>query len=192
MILTAKLLNPNPVGQVLSFLSDTATGLEFIPGSDKIPTPFHSGACFEFSTLTSESIPMPSENPYEAPTAQDPASGSANREHLRNVARAQKRVLLAVLAYLAVVGGNIFLQSVLDAGIVILIAAVCVFLFGAVSIDQLAALFHGTGVAVLYVLGMLVPCLGLLLLLLISQKATTLLQENGIKVGLLGANTSSI
>lgn len=135
---------------------------------------------------------MSSENPYEAPASWEPSSGSTDREHLRKVARAQKQVLLAVLAYLAVIGVNIFLQSIPELRMALTIAAVCVFLFGAVSVYRMAALFRGKGVAVIYVLGMLVPCLGMLLLLSISQKATTLLQENGIKVGLLGADVNAI
>lgn len=135
---------------------------------------------------------MSSENPYEAPASQEPVTESTNREHLRNVAKAQKRVLLAVLAYLAVLAANIFLQAMPELRMVLPIAVVCVFLFGAVAVYRLAALFRGKVVAVLYVVGMLVPCLGLLLLLSISQQATTLLQKNGVKVGLLGADVNSI
>ena len=38
----------------------------------------------------------------------------------------------------------------------------------------------------------LVPCLGLLLLLLINEKATRVLRQNGIRVGLLGADPSQL
>ena len=47
-------------------------------------------------------------------------------------------------------------------------------------------------VAIIYVLGLLVPLLGLLLLLSVSGKATKELRSAGIKVGLLGANPNAI
>jgi hypothetical protein len=37
-----------------------------------------------------------------------------------------------------------------------------------------------------------VPCLGLVMLLLVNGKATNILKENGVKVGLLGADLSRI
>ena len=37
-----------------------------------------------------------------------------------------------------------------------------------------------------------IPCVGLLALLAVNGKATTVLRSNGIKVGLLGADLSKI
>jgi hypothetical protein len=37
-----------------------------------------------------------------------------------------------------------------------------------------------------------VPCFGLLLLLIVNQKATSILQQNGIRVGLMGADMSQL
>jgi len=38
----------------------------------------------------------------------------------------------------------------------------------------------------------LIPCIGLIVLLVVNGKATGILKQNGIKVGLLGANLSQI
>jgi hypothetical protein len=39
---------------------------------------------------------------------------------------------------------------------------------------------------------MIVPCISLITLLVVNQKATTYLQQHGVKVGLLGASPNSI
>jgi len=39
---------------------------------------------------------------------------------------------------------------------------------------------------------MIVPCISLIVLLVINQKATSYLQQNGVRVGFFGANPNSI
>ena len=73
------------------------------------------------------------------------------------------------------------------AGVLLGIIVLVVVGFGAISVYRLAALFRGEVIAIVYVLGLLTPILGLILLISIRQKATTILQQNGIKVGLLAA-----
>ncbi|MBC7967314.1 MAG: hypothetical protein H7Z17_15470 [Fuerstia sp.] len=65
-------------------------------------------------------------------------------------------------------------------------------LTGAVFAFLLAMKTHGTGQGILLGILCLVPCVGLLVLLIINSKATSVLKANGIKVGLLGADLSSI
>ncbi|MDA7915595.1 hypothetical protein N9B98_04955 [bacterium] len=57
---------------------------------------------------------------------------------------------------------------------------------------MLATQIYGTGVAILMGVLAIVPCVGLLPLLIINGKATSILRSNSIKVGLFGANISSI
>ncbi|QDS94879.1 hypothetical protein FF011L_36610 [Roseimaritima multifibrata] len=78
------------------------------------------------------------------------------------------------------------------AALITLVAVLAVLVYGMVSVFWLASLFRGKVVAVLYVLGLFVPLLGLVILIVISSKATTILRANGIKVGLLGANPKTI
>jgi uncharacterized membrane protein (GlpM family) len=54
----------------------------------------------------------------------------------------------------------------------------------------LASKLYNTGMGIILGLLTLVPCLGLIILLMVNQKATTLLQENGYEVGLLGAKAT--
>ena len=126
---------------------------------------------------------------------QDSAAAETQRR-LRDVASAQRQVSLAVLFYLCMVPVNVILSIMSEgaawAGIVFGVVALCVLGFGAVSIFKLAALFRGKAVAIIYVLGFLIPLLGLLLLVSINHKATKLLKGNGIKVGFLGADPKSV
>ncbi len=65
-------------------------------------------------------------------------------------------------------------------------------LLGVVSVFSLASIFRGRVVAVIYVIGQIVPLLGLLLLLSINGKATKELRAAGIRVGIMGANPDSV
>ena len=139
---------------------------------------------------------MATGNPYASPTATATVAPHTDRERLRRIATAQRLTNLAVLFYLCLIPANIALSTVVDrapwAAVVFAAVAISVLIFGAISVYGLAAQFRGKAVAVIYVLGLLVPLLGLILLVTISSKATTILKENGIKVGLLGANPTAI
>ena len=60
------------------------------------------------------------------------------------------------------------------------------------AIYVLAKEFHSTFVAVLYALTMIAPCLSLVMLFVINQKATSFLRMRGIKVGFMGADPENI
>lgn len=140
---------------------------------------------------------MATHNPYAPPGVREVTlAPSTDRSELRKIATAQRQVNIAALLYLLLVPGNIGLSNVTDGApwtrIVIGVMALSVFTFGAVSVYKLAAIFRGKIVAVVHAIGLLVPLLGLLLLLSNSQQATKILRENGIRVGLLGANPNSI
>lgn len=146
---------------------------------------------------------MSTENPYTA-TATDPSTiqqsnvnnTNSNRDRLRRIASAQRGVNFAVLAYLVMIAANITLSSMAGdaawAGAVFGVSALAVLAYAAVAVYRLASIFRGRIVAVIYVLGMLVPLLGLILLFSISSKASTILQEHGVKVGFLGANPATV
>jgi len=142
---------------------------------------------------------MDTANPYSSPTTESAAPVAqlgSDRERLRRIATAQRQTNLAVLLQFLLFPASIGVSAVAGdapwAGFVIGIVALCVVVYGAVAVFRLASVFRGKVVAVIYVLGLLVPLLGLLLLLSISSKATTILQEHGIHVGLLVADPSVI
>ena len=131
-------------------------------------------------------------NPFEAPQSDSRAIGvlSGTREDLRSVARYQKGVIVCILIYLLAFMGQFALPP--EARLVLGIGVMCVGLTGAVFAFLLAMKTHGTGQGILLGILCLIPCVGLLVLHLINSKATSVLKQNGIRVGLLGADLKSI
>jgi len=132
-----------------------------------------------------------SSNPYQSPQASPSAVGvlSGSREDLRSVAKFQKGILVCILIYLAVIGQLALPPDIRPLiGIAVLIAGIV----GAVFVFLLAIKVYGTGLGILLGVLSLVPCVGLIVLLIVNGKATGVLKQNGIKVGLLGANLSEI
>ena len=65
------------------------------------------------------------------------------------------------------------------------------FVFWCMKVYKLAEALQA-GPAFLWVLGMFVPCLSFILVLVLSQKAGNFLKANGVKVGFLGADSSTL
>jgi hypothetical protein len=134
------------------------------------------------------------ENPYRSP--ETPLAGpvvgvlSGSREDLRAVAKYQRGLLICVLINIIslvlpyILPPNLLLAAQICVGIAGLVGLVFVFL--------LSTKVYGIGAGILLGILTLVPCLGLIVLLIINQKATTVLRQNGIKVGLLGADPKTI
>ena len=118
------------------------------------------------------------------------ASGPDPREYLREVARRQRMIMLCILAYIIlvvcqfVVPGPVRLILALLAFGVSVTAAVFVFL--------LAIKLYGTGAGIVLGILTLIPLIGLIVLLIVNGKATKILREHNISVGLLGADPSRI
>ena len=131
-------------------------------------------------------------NPFEAPATNSRVVGivSGSREDLLKVAKYQKGILVCILVYILAVAGQFALPPQIRplVGLGVLVVG----LIAAVFTIRLAMKTHGTVLGIILGLLCLVPILGLLILLLVNQKATTVLQLNGIKVGLLGADLSSL
>jgi hypothetical protein len=132
------------------------------------------------------------ENPYQAPQATSTAVGvlSGTRDDLRSVAKCQKGILVCILIYLVAVFGQFALPPEIRplVGFSVLIVG----LVGAVFVFMLAIKVYGTGIGIVLGVLSLVPLIGLIVLLVVNGKATGILKQNGIKVGLLGADTSAI
>jgi len=132
------------------------------------------------------------ENPYESPRADMQVIGvlSGNRDDLRSVAKYQKGILICILIYLIAIISQFAvpaeIQLIVRLGIVIVGLAATVFVF------LLSIKVYGTGVGVLLGILTLIPLIGLIVLLVVNGKATGILRQNGIKVGLLGANLTEI
>ena len=138
-------------------------------------------------------------NPYQSPEAPSSStlpdfSGGNTREFLREVARRQRLVLLAV-------GLNIIfnvLAMALNTGenpllaIGVAVVALGIVAFSMFAMFQLANRVYGMAAAIVCSLLMLVPCISLITLLVVNQRATSLLQAARIKVGLFGADPATI
>ena len=132
------------------------------------------------------------ENPYQPPSAESNIVGvkSGTREDLRKVAQYQKGILVCILIYLIAVIFQFAIPAELRP--IIGVGVLFVGLTGTVFVFLLAIKVYSTAVGVLLGILTLIPCIGLIVLLIVNGKATGILKQNGVKVGLLGANLSQI
>jgi hypothetical protein len=127
------------------------------------------------------------ENPYRAPLSQGPAVGvlSGRREDVRSVALYQKGILVCILLYLCAVLGQFLVPEQLR--IFIGLGVLLIGLAGTVFVFLLAIKVYGVGLGILLGVLTFIPCVGLIVLLVVNNKATNVLRQNGYTVGLLGA-----
>jgi hypothetical protein len=128
------------------------------------------------------------DNPFRAPESLQPTLNPDQLNHAKisAIARYQRGVMICILLYLVAFFAQLSLpeEQRLWVGLGILAVGV----FGLIFVLMLALQLYSTPVAILFGIGTLIPCLGLLVLLIINQKATSVLRKNGLRVGLLGAN----
>ena len=132
-------------------------------------------------------------NLYTAPSV-DPASSFMDKQaevRFRKIASAQKYVIFAILAYIIVAIAAAFTMNKvdMDTAAILGLGVIAIVIFGLVSAFRLASHTSGMLTAVFCLVGMLIPfpLIGLIILVVLNQKATKLLKQNGWKVGLLGA-----
>jgi hypothetical protein len=113
-----------------------------------------------------------------------------SRQDLRAIAGYQKAVLVCILVYLALVASQFFLPVEMRT---LLVASVIVLgVVGTVFVFLLATKVYNPGLGVMLGILTLIPCIGLIPLLVVNGKATSVLKEHGVRVGLLGARSSDI
>lgn len=139
---------------------------------------------------------MNEENPYAAPTGEPDLERRAigvkggRREDLRSIAIYQKGILICILVYLLLILTRVFIPPELL--IVLALVLLADVVTGTVFVFLLAIRVYSLGVGILLGILTLVPCLGLVSLLIVNGKANEVLRANGLKVGLLGVNLSDI
>jgi hypothetical protein len=135
---------------------------------------------------------MSQPNPYQPPSAPIQTSGEirGDRARLLAIAKYQKGILLCILASL----GGFLVQLALPGPLRLLGAAIqiLVSLASVAFVVLLAKTIYNTVAAVVFAVLTLVPCVGLIALLFINQKATSALREGGLRVGLLGVDLSKL
>jgi hypothetical protein len=133
-----------------------------------------------------------SDNPFEPPRETPQAVGvlSGRREDLRSVALYQKGILVCILIQLIAIASQFFVPAQVQQ--IFFLGMFVASLAGTVFVVLLAIKVYGAILGIFLGLITLAPCIGLIVLLLVNGKATNTLRQNGIKVGLMGANLSSI
>ena len=110
----------------------------------------------------------------------------ADWQDLRLIASRQKGVLYCILFY--ILGSLALFMLPPDMAILTGLLLGIVFVAAFVYVFLLASKLYGAGVGVVLALLTLVPLVGLIVLLVVNQKATKILTENGVKVGFMGAH----
>ncbi len=108
-----------------------------------------------------------------------------DRIDLRSIAVYQKGILVCILIYIATVASQFAIPPELR--LFLAIPGLGVSVAATVFVFLLATKVYSTGIGVLLGILTLIPCIGLIVLLIINGKATAVLKRNGVAVGLLGA-----
>ena len=109
---------------------------------------------------------------------------------LRKIAIRQRAIMFCILAYFGCGLSSFILPAQLRpfCGLGLVAAA----LTGMVFVFMLAMALYNPALGIILGILTLVPLLGLLVLLMVNNKATTELRQHGITVGLLGADSNQI
>jgi hypothetical protein len=136
---------------------------------------------------------MSSEPPSIPPLPPAPQLNYASptvRNDLREIAVRQRAIMLCILGYVVLVILQFALPSELR--FILALGAAAVGITGAVFVFMLALAMYNTAAGIILGILTLVPLIGLFVLLIINGKATTILRNHGIKVGLMGADMSQV
>ena len=133
-----------------------------------------------------------SDNPFQSPATDARVLGvrGGSREELRKVETYQKGILVCILIQILAVIAQFVLPP--ELAIVVALASLAVSLASTVFVFLLAVNVYSTALGIVLGILALVPCVGLIVLLAVNGKATSVLRNNGIKVGLLGANLADV
>jgi hypothetical protein len=111
------------------------------------------------------------------------------RDDLRYIATRQRGLILCILANVTC----LVLQFVLpDLSVLFAVAGFAASVTGMVFVFMLAIRIYNTGLGIVLGILTLIPLLGLIVLLVVNGKATKILRENNIRVGILGAKPDQI
>jgi hypothetical protein len=110
------------------------------------------------------------------------------RQDLYNVAIYQKVILWCILAYFIAVVGQFAVPQ--EARLLLGLVFIAVAVLATVFVFMLALKVYSVAMGIVLGVLTLIPCIGLITLLIINQKATGLLTKHGYRVGLMGADLS--
>lgn len=124
--------------------------------------------------------PTPNPLQYATPVSNQPML------NLRLIAQRQRTLMFCILFYIIA----LLLQFIIPGNAKMVASAVglAAIVTAAVFLFMLAITLYGTGTGVVLGILTLIPCVGLIILLVVNNNATNTLSRHGIKVGLMGAN----
>lgn len=141
--------------------------------------------------------PFRSPETVNAPVLAQVADGKQMRSgrDLRAIASSQRLIMFAIVGYFAllVFAGVLRPRNIPGATMVVGFIAIATVLCGLFGIIRLAAnLYRSTLVGILNGVVMFLPLIGLFVLVILNMRATRILKKHGIRVGLMGANSSDL
>jgi hypothetical protein len=119
------------------------------------------------------------------------------RSDIRTIASRQKVLMYCILGYLALIGVRVAVMVngtglPVGASAMLSLAALGIALTATVFVFLLATATYNTGLGIVLGFLTLVPLIGLLILLMVNGKATSVLKQHGVKVGIMGARMEDI
>lgn len=117
------------------------------------------------------------------PAAHDPTPHPPNQGPIEQVASGQKMIIFAILINIVTYVLQIAVHPFLG---LLALAAIALGIIGIVNLAK--GLGKSTGLTVVFVILMFVPCVSLIMLLILNSEATKELQRAGYRVGLMGAS----
>ncbi len=101
------------------------------------------------------------------------------------VAKRQRAMMMTLLAYIAIIIGSMSLPILQENETILMIPVILAIIF---FTARLCWVVYGKVSAILLTILCCIPYVNILIILMVSSRATKILKENGLKVGLLGAN----
>ena len=137
---------------------------------------------------------MSDQSPYQPPQETGDLGAGGDRDKVRRVAQYQRWVIFALLfnILMNVISLLANFGVIPVPQVVIGLLAIGGALFAMFAIFLLGKELSGVGLGIICALLMIIPCISLLVLLIINQRATSFLQRNGVKVGFLGTSPDAI
>ena len=140
-------------------------------------------------TKPTDSDSPQSGNPYATPANSSESSATrsldATKSRIQQIAKALRRVNIAVLLYLCIVPVNMLFVTAGEKfpfdGLSLVAIPLSIFGFGAFAVYLLAVLLRGKTFASICAIGLLVPLLGFLVLLSVRHMGNSELRKNGGK-----------
>jgi hypothetical protein len=133
--------------------------------------------------------PMPPLPPQTPPGMLGYAPPPA-RTDLRTIAVRQKAVMYCILGYFGC--GVLSMVTPMPIKVIFSLGLLASMVTGAVFVFMLSIALYNTGAGIVLGILTLIPLIGLIILLVINGRATSVLREHGIKVGLMGADSRQI